>query len=62
MTKENIEKMDPILLLSLVNTKLRDEFKSLEDLSKYYDVECELIENKLNKMDYFYNNKYNKFI
>lgn len=62
MTKESIEKMNPILLLSLVNTKLRNEFENMEDLIKYYDFSRELIEHKLNEVDYFYNKEYNKFI
>lgn len=62
MTKESVEKMNPIMLLSLVNTKLRDEFSSMEDLNKYYNFSSELIENKLNEVNYFYNKEYNKFI
>ena len=62
MTRENIEKMNPIMLLSLVNTKLRDEFSSMEDLNKCYNFSPELIEDKLNEVNYFYNKEYNKFI
>ena len=62
MNKEDIEAMNPILLLSLMNTKLRDEFKNLDDLCKYYNVKCELIEKKLNDANYSYNKVYNKFI
>ncbi len=35
------------LLLSIVNMKLRDQFSSLHDLARYYDVEAEAIEQAL---------------
>ena len=34
---------DPNLLLSIVNTKLRDKYKSLEDLCDYEDMDKEKI-------------------
>lgn len=53
---------DSMLLLSVVNTALRDHFSSLEDLAKYYDVPSESICEKLKAIDYTYNKDTNQFI
>ena len=45
---------DPIMLLSVVNTKLRDFYPSLEELAKAENVTVEEIENKLNGINYTY--------
>ncbi|RXJ72496.1 DUF4250 domain-containing protein [Veronia nyctiphanis] len=39
MDLKNFASMDPIMLMSIVNMKLRDEFSSLEDLVKYFDID-----------------------
>ena len=56
------ETKDPYLLLSLVNTKLRDEAASLEELCKSYDVSEESIKVRLDKVGYSYNKDSNQFI
>ena len=38
---------DPVMLLSLINTKLRDYNSSLDDLCKEYNLEKEYITEKL---------------
>lgn len=62
MDRENILAMDPYMLLSYINTKLRDEFESLKDLCSSFDVNEEEIEGKLRKIGYKYNDATNQFI
>ena len=52
---------DPILLLSFVNTKLRDEFKSLDDFCEEFLVEKCDIEKSLETVGYFYDENANSF-
>lgn len=52
---------DPIILLSAINTKLRDHHPSLEDLCKSQGYKPEDIINKLAKVDYFYDETSNQF-
>lgn len=45
---------DPFILLSYVNTKLRDEYGSLKELCRALDVECDDIRLPLLKIGYEY--------
>lgn len=52
---------DPYILLSYVNTKLRDEFSSLDSLCEGLDtVRAELVE-KLGAVGYVYDSESNQF-
>ncbi len=62
MNREQLMAMDKNILLSLINMKLRDEFRSLEDLCKEYDIDEFDIENKLKSIGYKYNKNINQFI
>ena len=53
---------DPIILLSYINTKLRDEFPSLTELCKTLHLDEQEICSKLRKTGYEYNQEHNKFI
>ncbi len=53
---------DPMMLLSYVNTKLRDNYKSLDDLCDDLDVSKEDIILQLLSIDYVYEKKLNRFI
>ena len=53
---------DPVMLLSLINTKLRDYNSSLDDLCKEYNLDKEYITEKLLMIDYHYNEERNQFI
>ncbi len=53
---------DPIILLSYVNTKLRDDFPSLEELCKSEGVDKTKIIETLSSVGYEYNEGLNKFI
>ena len=52
---------DPILLLSVVNTKLRDYHPSLDALCDDMDVSREVLEEKLGMIDYRYDAEKNQF-
>lgn len=52
---------NPVMLLSFVNTKLRDQFDSLESFCDYYDLSLEELEAKLKTIDYTYNQELNQF-
>ncbi|MBR0161194.1 MAG: DUF4250 domain-containing protein [Oscillospiraceae bacterium] len=52
---------DPVILLSTINTKLRDEYASLAELCAALDVdEADLIE-KLRGIGYVYDENLNRF-
>lgn len=53
---------DPIMLLSYINTQLRDNYPSLEEFCKSLDVDKQEIVEKLNAVNYEYNEELNKFI
>lgn len=53
---------DPILLLSVVNTKLRDEYKNLDALCEDLSVEKENLTETLKAIDYLYDAAQNQFI
>ncbi len=49
------------MLLSVVNTKLRNDFEDLDDLCEYYGVEKSEIIDKLAEIDYSYDDDLKKF-
>lgn len=53
---------DPMILLSYINTKLRDDYASLDELCDDLQVERSDIENTLSAIDYRYHAELNKFI
>lgn len=53
---------DPVILLSVINTKLRDFYPSLDALCDDIDENREQIEDKLKSIDYIYDEKQNKFV
>ncbi len=61
MAIENMPR-DPMMLLSFVNTSLRDKGIDLEELCKSFSVDPKEIEERLDKLGYTYNNELNKFI
>lgn len=52
---------DPIILLSFINTKLRDDFSSLEELCKSLLVSENEIKAKLESVGYKYDAEKNQF-
>lgn len=61
MNKEKMLSMDTYMLLSFINTKLRDEFESVSSLSNYYDVNEEDIKDRLKSIGYEYDGISNQF-
>ncbi|MDF2594267.1 MAG: hypothetical protein K0R69_608 [Clostridia bacterium] len=57
-----LDTKDPYLLLSIVNTKLRDEAESLKDLCLTYNKSIQEIAEKLEGIGYQYDEKLNQFI
>lgn len=52
---------DPVMLLSYVNTQLRDNYSSFEDLCDSLDIDGEEVKGKLEGIGYFYNPEVNQF-
>lgn len=52
---------DPYMLLSFTNTKLRDEYHSLDDLCKSLNIDQIELENVLSGIDYTYVKELNRF-
>ena len=52
---------DPIMLMSFVNTKLRDHCPSLDDFCARFDVDRKWLEDKLAMVGFEYNEEQNKF-
>lgn len=53
---------DPYILLSYINTKLRNNFSSLEDLCYSMQIDQEQLAASLASIGYTYNPKKNQFI
>ena len=53
---------DPVMLLSIINLKLRDYYGSLEQLCDDLEVNEQEIRDKLASIDYHYNEERNQFV
>ena len=53
---------DPVMLLSFVNTQLRDHYPSLEEFAATYQVDAADIVSALKNIDYAYDPATNQFI
>ena len=45
---------DPVMLMSFLNTQLRDNYDSLDELCAVYDLDKAEISRKLDAIDYHY--------
>lgn len=52
---------DPVMLLSVINMKLRDQYDSLDALCEDLDVSKQEIIEKLKSIDYIYDFEKNQF-
>ncbi len=52
---------DPVMLLSVVNTGLRDHYESLEELCGAYGVTEDDLKARLEAINYFYDESLNQF-
>ena len=57
---ENLPK-DPMMLMSVINMKLRDFYPSLDELCEDMEIDRNELENKLNQAGFEYNAELNKF-
>ena len=53
---------DPVILLSYVNTQLRDHDPSLDEFCSRLDVDKQEILEKLEMINYFYDEEKNQFV
>ena len=52
---------DPVMLLSFVNTQLRDNYSGLKELAAAYDIDEKELCDKLAQIDYKYDETVNQF-
>lgn len=53
---------DPVMLMSYVNTQLRDFYTSLDAMCRALDLDQKEIEEKLGGIDYHYKPERNQFV
>lgn len=53
---------DPVILLSVINTKLRDYYSSLDALCEDLNVDKEELTKKLSRIGYIYKPERNQFV
>ncbi len=53
---------DPVILLSVVNTKLRDYYRSLDELCDDMEVDKNTLIQTLKNIDYEYDDLRNQFV
>ena len=53
---------DPVMLLSVVNTQLRDHYPTLSELAAAYMTDADALTAKLASINYHYDEKQNQFI
>lgn len=61
MDFKNFKDMDPYLLVSLINTRLRDANPSLSDFSKEHDIDEDELKCHLEKAGFNYIPSVNQF-
>lgn len=62
MNLDNFIAMDSFIALSLINTKLRNNYSNLEDLCNDLKLDKEQVTKKFENIDYRYDFKTNQFI
>ena len=53
---------DPMMLLSFVNTRMRDENINLTELCEQFGTDREAVESTLKQIGYYYDEELRKFI
>lgn len=54
MNLDNFETMDPVMLMSIVNMKIRDQYEDLDNLVKAFDIDKQTLINKLSQVGFDY--------
>mgnify|MGYP000849105313 CR=1 FL=1 len=57
----NYLNMDPNMLLSIINMKLRDYYSNIENLCDDLDIDINQLNEKLKKAGYVYNSDINQY-
>ncbi|MBR1391427.1 MAG: DUF4250 domain-containing protein [Lachnospiraceae bacterium] len=53
---------DPMMLLSFINTQLRDHYATFDNLCEENDLDSDAIQLKLSSADYYYDTVANQFV
>lgn len=53
---------DPYMLLSIINTKLRDFYSNLDELCEDLEYDINEVKDILNTINYVYDTNLNKFV
>lgn len=61
MDFKNFSQMDPFMLLSIINLKLRDFYSTLDDLCEDLEINKVELEEILNKNGFEYISSFNQF-
>ena len=61
MDREVLLKMDPNILVSMINMKLRDSYSDLDSYCDDMDISRDLLEEKLKSAGYKYQSDINQF-
>ncbi|CDM68687.1 Hypothetical protein CM240_1529 [Clostridium bornimense] len=62
MDNNKLKTMDPFMLLSIVNMKLRDFYSNLDDYCEDIGVDKELLKERLLTVGYKYDGETNSFV
>lgn len=54
--------MNPNILVSILNMKLRNDFSDIDDLVAFYDIDKNELLDLLKKEDYFYSDDKKQFL
>jgi hypothetical protein len=54
MNLSKYETMDPVMLMSIVNMKIRDEFGDLDSLINYFEIDKKILINRLEHAGFNY--------
>ncbi|KAB2825263.1 DUF4250 domain-containing protein [Aliivibrio finisterrensis] len=61
MTPEKMASMDPVMLMSIVNMKIRDEFGDLNSYVKFYELDKDALIKKLADAGFDYQEEAKQF-
>ena len=53
---------DPVMLMSYINTQLRDTYESFDDFATAFQLDGNTILEKLEQIDYVYDETVNQFV
>lgn len=62
MDNNKVKTMDPFMLLSIVNMKLRDFYSNLDDYCEDMSIDKELLKERLLTVGYKYEEEINSFV